>query len=353
MSKRISKKRRKRRKKTIIFLLLVLAIFGGLYYFGIIGKEDIPVLKKEKKLKILDLDSRTRPYAVMIDNVGDAKPQSGLDKAYLTYEIVVEGGLTRLMAVFKDVDVSEIGPVRSARHYFIDYALENDAIFVHHGRSPQALKRISEYDVDDLEGLYNPSNMFWRDNNRYAPHNSYTSTSGIKKAISDKEIEKNSDDWLLLNYSVKEIDLSKKENAKKADKIIINFSNSSYTTLEYDKDKKVYNRSENGKPHMDKNGTQYTTKNIIIVTGVKNYTIDYKTGRQDITNVGTGEGYFITNGYATLIEWEKNDIDTKTRYTYKNGKEIKVNDGNTYIEIQPLGQSLNITALEQSSASSK
>ena len=176
--------RRKNKKgkvlKVLFTLLLVLGAIGyGLYYFGIIGDDGIKK-EKEPELKILDLDSNTRPYAVMIDNVAQARPHSGLDKAYLVYEIIVEGNLTRLMAVFRDVKVDEIGPIRSARPYFVDYVLENDAIYVHHGRSPQAKEQIDEYDVEDLEGLFNPAGMFWRDQNRYAPHNSYTSTDGIK-----------------------------------------------------------------------------------------------------------------------------------------------------------------------------
>lgn len=345
-------KRNKKSKKVFKAILILMLLSGitlfSLYHFGIIGKDDIPIVKEEK-LKILDLDSKTRPYAVMIDNVKNAKPHSGLDKAYLTYEIIVEGGLTRLMAVFKDVDIEEIGPVRSARHYFVDYAMENDAIYIHHGRSPQALDQINKYNVNDIEALYNPSDSFWRDNSRYAPHNSYTSTKRLKKAIEDKKYETKSNDWQLLNYSVKPINLKNKENSKKADKVVIYFSDFTYTTLEYNQEKEVYLRYENGEAHTDKNGTHYTAKNIIVVTGVRNYTIDSSTNRQEIENIGKGKGYFITNGYAVPITWEKSNTDSKTIYRYEKGKKIKVNDGNTYIEIQPLNKKLEITGTEQTS----
>lgn len=344
-------KGRKAIKIILILLLIAAIVIFGLYYFGILGKEEAKT-PKEEKLKILDLDSKTRPYAVMIDNVGDAKPQSGLDKAYLTYEIVVEGGLTRIMAVFKDVDVEEIGPVRSARHYFVDYALENDAIFVHHGRSPQALEEINEYDVDNLEGLYDPADMFWRDNSKAAPHNSYTSTDGIKDGIEEEKYDSESDDWLLLNYSVKAINLNKRENAEKADKVVIHFSNSTYTTMEYDSENKVYKRYENGEPHVDKSGVNYTAKNIIVIS-VENYTIDNTSNRQELDNIGTGEGYFITNGYAVPITWEKASTEGKTVYKYLNGKEIKVNDGNTYIEIKPTDQKLEISGVENESTTNQ
>ena len=95
------------------------------------------------KVKIYNMESKTRPFAIMIDNEKGAwKQQTGLQQAYLVYEIIVEGGITRLLAIYKDQDVSKIGPVRSARHYYLDYALENDAVFTHFGYSPQALNDI-------------------------------------------------------------------------------------------------------------------------------------------------------------------------------------------------------------------
>ena len=89
-----------------------------------------------------------RPIAVMIDNHNDAWPQAGIQKAYMVYEIVVEGGETRLMALFKGTEIEKIGPVRSARHYFLDYAMENDAIYVHFGWSPQAQSDIKKYTIN-------------------------------------------------------------------------------------------------------------------------------------------------------------------------------------------------------------
>lgn len=76
-----------------------------------------------------------RPIAVMIDNNTNAWPQAGINDAYMVYEIRVEGGETRLMALFKNVDLEKIGPVRSSRHYFLDYVMENDAMYAHFGAS--------------------------------------------------------------------------------------------------------------------------------------------------------------------------------------------------------------------------
>ena len=132
---------------------------------------------EEKEVQIFN--GNTRPIAVMIDNVGDARPQAGLNDAYIVYEIIVEGNLTRLMALYKDVELDKIGPIRSSRHYFLDYALENDAIYVHFGWSPKAQSDISSLKVNNINGMAESSKSFWRVRDKRAPHNAVTSTEKI------------------------------------------------------------------------------------------------------------------------------------------------------------------------------
>ena len=104
-----------------------------------------------------------------------------------------------------------------------------------------------------------------------------------------------------------------------------------------------------GTPHKDAiTGKQYTAKNIII-TPIENYSYD-SYGRQKLNNIGSGEGYYITNGYAVPITWEKTSRTSQTIYKYKDSeKQIKVNDGNTYIQIQSKGEALNIEGTEEES----
>ena len=145
----------------------------------------------------------------------------------------------------------------------------------------------------------------------------------------------------LLNYSVDEIDLSTMEEAIIANSIEIPYSYAHTTTYEYDAINKVYKRSMNGNAHVDRiTGAQYTVKNIIVYN-VKNYDlVDVENkGRQDLANIGTGLGYYISNGYAVPITYEKTSRSSKTVYTYMNGEEVNVNDGNTYIQIQPSNRS--------------
>lgn len=335
----------------IIFIIVTLALINNKYNIldKVFGVSTLPIIgdKEEPKLQIVDEDSDSRIIAVMINNNHDAWPHAGLQDSFLNYEIIVEGGITRIMALFKDTDTEKIGSVRSARHYFLDYAMENDAIYVHHGRSPQALSDIENYEIDNIEGLYDAAG-FWRDTalDKKYEHTSFTNIEKINEVIEQKGYRNITDEDLLLNYKVEEVNLNKLENAIKADKISIEYSNYQTTYYTYDEENKVYLRSMEDEPHVDAiTKKQYTTKNIIVYQ-VKNRTID-SVGRQDIDNVGSGEGYYITNGYAVPITWEKASRSSQTVYKYMDGEEIEVNDGNTWIQIQPVGKELGIESNEE------
>ena len=149
----------------LILLIIIILVAGGFMAYKIIkdkqnistevsGNEWEEILTagvEDKSIKIFN--GKDRPIAVMIDNHNQAWPQAGLNQAYLVYEIIVEGGETRLMALFKGVNVDKIGPVRSSRHYFLDYAMENDAIYAHYGWSPQAENDIKRYSINNLNGI--------------------------------------------------------------------------------------------------------------------------------------------------------------------------------------------------------
>ena len=297
----------------------------------------------EKELQILDLESNTRPIAIMINNHKTAQPlQTGLNDAYLVYEIVVEGGITRLLAVFKDAETSRIGTIRSSRHYFLDYAEENDAIYVHFGWSPQAKSDILNLGINNINGMVNGS-AFWRDTTLNVPteHTVYTSIEGLEETIINKDYRKTTDKDNLLNYSVDEIDLSTMEGAIKANEVEIIYSGYQTNNFVYDEVNKVYKKYSNGELRKDYiTGEIFTAKNIITYQ-VSNYSMDSK-GRQEIDNIGSGKGYFISNGFAVPITWEKSSLSNQTIYKYLNGQEITVNDGNTYIQIQPKNKIIEI-----------
>ena len=339
----------------IIFALFILVvIIGVIVYFVFFNKKEVeeeepgvvenPTPVEEKKLQILDLESDSRPIAVMINNHKTAQPlQTGLNDAYLVYEIVVEGGITRMLAVFKDADTEIIGTVRSSRHYFLDYAQENDAVYVHYGWSPQAEEDIYNLGINNINGMVDGS-PFWRDTSLDVPteHTVYTSIEDLEQSIENKRYRITSDEDTLLKYSIDEIDFSTCEGAIKADEIEIEYSSYQTNNFIYDEVNKVYKKYSNGEERKDYvTGENFTAKNIITYQ-VSNYSMDAK-GRQEIENIGKGEGYLISNGYAVPITWEKDAPSRQTVYKFLNGEEITVNDGNTYIQIQPKNKNIEIS----------
>ena len=334
----------------IIIVLSVVALLGTLIYLTTSKKnknnnenDNSTTTTTVKKLNIVNEESKSRPYAIMINNVeGARKLQSGLQDAYMVYELMVEGGITRYLALFLDQTTERIGSIRSARHYYLDYALENDAIYVHHGYSPQAREDWSKLGVDRIE--VNESTTGWRDKSASKTYEFtlFTNIEKLGKGIRSKRTERNKD--LLLNYSVDNIDISQMEGAIPANKVDIKYSSNTTTNYEYDTDNNIYLRSVNNKSQNDYvTGKQLTVKNIIV------YKVKYSNiqgddkGRQTIDNVGNGTGYYISNGYAVPITWKKDSRSSATIYKYNNGKEIQVNDGNTFIQIMPDNQTLAIS----------
>jgi len=349
--------KKKKKLSVLMGVVIFLGVVGLLYvaYDKGIIKFEKSVTKKEietkktgneqeeeetSEYKIIDTTSDARPYAVMIDNVNGARPQSGLQSAYMVYEITVESGLTRLMALFKDVDLSMIGPVRSSRHYFLDYAMENDAIYVHHGWSPQAKSDISTLGIDNLNGLYNPSNMFWRESTKVSPHNSYTNSAKTLKAAENKDYRLTSTDYQVLNYSAETVDLTNYSSVEDATSVTIKYSSVTKVSYKYDAENKVYLRYHNGEKHKDYlTGKQLEVKNIIILNDITVTVMDGDAkGRINLGNIGTGSGYYITEGKAIKITWSKKDRASKTVYKDENGNVLKINDGNTFVQIQPSNQ---------------
>ena len=307
-------------------------------------KDSIEEKKEAKKINIVDINSKERPIAVMINTHKEARPQAGLADAYMVYEIMVEGGITRMMALYTpDFDEAKIGSVRSSRHNYLDYVLENDAIYIHWGGSDVAYNHLAELKLDRIDGMVYGNKYFTTDSSlkRSVEHTRFTSSDLIKKAIEDKKFRTTTEDGYLLNYTAEEVDLTKHENSAKADNVTIKYSSYQTVDYEYNAEDKMYYRSMSGEKHVDLvTGEQYKFKNIIA------YDVQYDsyegTKLRDLKNIGSGEGVYITNGYSIPIKWSKKDRESKTKYTYLDGTEIDVSDGNTFIQIYPKDGSLTI-----------
>jgi len=307
-----------------------------------------------EKVDIIDLNSKTRPYAVVVNNTAVAvKVQEGLNDAYLVYEIPTEGNTSRLLALYKDVDESlVIGTIRSARHDFVDFALESDAIFCCFGWSHYAEDDMKKGSIDYLQGLY--GEPFYRNNpeDLALEHTAYTSVKKLNKAVESKKFRTTSDKSVLLNYNVSDVDLSTAGNVKKANFVKIPYGSApQIASFKYDESTKMYTRYENDKKCVDHNTKEaVTTKNIIVQK--LGYTMCDDNYYWDLYTIGSGDGYYITNGYAVPIKWSKDTRSAKTKYTYVagtvingenvGGKEISVSDGRTWIEVQTTKYSTTI-----------
>ena len=333
------------RKKLNYYLLLALIICFILVLTGCskasknVSKEKDVVEKQteepKEKVDIIDINSKTRPLAVMINNTPVAvKVQNGLGKAYIVYEIPTEFSTSRLMALYKDVEDTKLGTIRSSRHNFLDFAYESDAIYVAYGWSHYAEDELKRNVIDYIQGIVGEANM-WRENPEGLAyeHTVYTTTNQLFNY--DKKKKKynlESDNTILLNYNVGDVDLSDREGVRTANKVTIPYG-SVTTVFAYNEETKEYSRIVNGVQATDYfSKDKHTTKNIIVEK--VGYNVMDDGYYWNLHTVGSGEGYYITNGKAVPIKWSKANRKAKTKYTYLDGTEIEVSDGRTYIEVQ-------------------
>ena len=333
----------------ISILILTIALFSGCF-----GKKNQPAFnvqdqnkpessqteKNKPQPQPFVAQTGERPFAVMIDNEGKARARhEGLDKAYIIYEMVAEGGETRLMALFKGTNPTAIGPVRSARHYFVHYALENDAIFVHFGWSPLAQKAIPQLGVNNINGITGTDgSSFWRNpKSKYDWQNAFTSIEKLKER-SVKKGYSNTTKVQEFTYNSVDTDLA---SGALANDVKLKYNNRGVEYV-YDAASKLYKRFQGSKRHTDTSGKiQYSAKNIVI-SFVKSYDLNdgpdnngVNKGRQQVNDVGEGKGYLITNGKSIEITWKKSSLKAKTEYRDMSGKEITLNNGQTWIQLVP------------------
>lgn len=279
-------------------------------------------------------EASLRPYAVMLNNIEYASPQSGTSEASILYEALAEGGITRLMGIMEKPSSDRIGSVRSARHYFVSVADEYDAIFVHYGQTKYALSKISELKINNLSGLEAiGTTVFYRDKSIKAPHNAFASAKGIYEGTKKKEYRTEYREDLCRHFNFYEEDTQPK--GEKADHIKLGFSGSANPFFDYNKGEGLYYRGQFGKEHIDANtGEQLAFKNIIIQL-VEEKNMDAN-GYQTINfENAAGEGYYITNGRVQKITWEKNESGKAMRYLDTEGKLLSINPGKTYVALYP------------------
>ncbi len=279
---------------------------------------------------------KRRPVAIMINNLHKALPHSGISQADLFYEVLAEGEITRIMAVFQEVTSKKIGPVRSARHYFLDFAFDHDAIYVHYGGSPQAFKAFKQLNAPNLNGLsYLDDIMCFRDKERMKQkgmyeHSLYTSGEGIQKAWDKVQYRTEKEVKYPPTFTFSEVEYT--PNGETALQVIVPFSKYQMSEFAYDEEKKVYWRAQTGKPHVDiENGEQLSVKNIIIQFADIRVIAGDDAGRREVNLVGKGTGLYISGGKSVPITWSKKDHHTPTVFKDEGNNILHLNKGKTWI----------------------
>lgn len=264
------------------------------------------------------------PIMVMIENHPDARAQqSGLDKASIVFEALAEGGITRFLAIFSPSDIEKIGPVRSARPYFVDWAEEFGGIYVHAGGSDPAFaqiarsKKILDINENDKE--------FWRDKDYLRPHNLF---SNMSKILAFQKEQK----WkteMPNEYIQFDLELPSEGKRRKIQELTLHFSTASYTV------KYVYSELEDKfkRYHGTKSHHDIKVDNIIVLF-TSYYPYDDK-GRLSLKTVGEGTAWFFERGYFFQGTWQKKSKNEKTRFyiDQEQGREMTFKPGNTWIEV--------------------
>ncbi len=288
------------------------------------------------KMVSKDIGDR-RPVAIMLNNIEDAMPMSGVSYADVLYECVVEGGITRMMGVFENYDdLEKIGSVRSCRNYFVYYALEFDAIYCHYGQSSYALPLLEQDNVDNLSGLAAIGDtVYYRTTDRVAPHNAYASAKGIKKGIEDMGYRNvYRDDYSGKFTFTRDDDLNDLTEEESYDAVHVEPGYKiNKPWMDYDPQDCKYHRYQYGEKQIDDlTGEQLAFDNIILQYSSWEQ-IDDK-GYLGFDCHGGGNMTYITMGKAVDGSWISfGGENGAVRYFDSDGEEIVLNQGKTLIEI--------------------
>ncbi len=348
----------------IIVLILISVIGIGVVFFYLYpSKESLQAISNNdftitavKYVNPLDgkavnkkVDSVLQVVGVMVDNHPDARLESGVSKAKIVYEAPVEGGLTRYLAIFDSKQaVAEVGPVRSARAYFLDWMQEyGRGLYMHSGGSPEALNLIK------VRNIFDANEFFWgqyynRSQERPAPHNLYTGNGNWLEIINKYG---NKSSLFTADKAWKYSRLVGQTIGKKGG-LKIPFSESYEVVWTYDAKNLNYSRARNGIKETDKDGSEVRARNILVqITGVREINGDDK-GRVDVTTVGSGEAIILKKGAVIYGTWKKSSLTARTRfYTYEKspsggspiGREVVLIPGNTWVEVVPANVNVLVT----------
>lgn len=304
---------------------------------------------------------KRRPLAVMIENHSEARPQSGLTSADIIYEAVAEGGITRFMAIYYcNLSDVQVGPVRSARTYYLDWLAEYDALYAHVGGAntpgpADALGQIIRYKVKDLNQFSIGFPVFWRDYQRLGhpvatEHTMYSTTQklwevGAKRGWVATDSAGIRWDANFKPWNFKD-DSTTQPSPEKSTNITVNFweSQSNYSVeWNYEPTTNTYKR-KNGEPHMDLNNKEQLEASVIIVQFQRESNAnDGYPGNVHLLygTSGSGKALIFQDGGVYEGKWNKPGRISRSKYLDEKGREIEFNKGQIWIQTVPEGSKVS------------
>ncbi len=285
-------------------------------------------------LKTLEMGKENlRPVAVMINNIKKAQTvQTGVPKADIIYETEIEGGITRLMAVYKDISAAEkIGTIRSARVPYINLALGHDAVYVHCGIDPiYAEPYLPQSGITDFDLNKNPWGKYgFRESNGLSyEHTMYTSSAEINRGITERDIrsttEKNTAWCDFIDPAAFTL-----PTGNAANKVTVKFSGAATSVFTYNSETKLYTKNSSDQPNRDYvTGESYDVTNVfVLATQIYNY----PDGKHRKVELSGGKGYYCSGGAVEEIVWKKATAKSPVQFFTKTGSPLKVNAGKSYV----------------------
>ncbi|PKR76684.1 DUF3048 domain-containing protein [Halalkalibacillus sediminis] len=271
-----------------------------------------------------------RAIAVQINNHSKARPQTGLIHADMVYEFLAEGPITRLVGIFHSTIPEMVGPVRSARYYYMDTAKAHDAIYVYHGAANFIEEDLRNGYVDNLNGMYydNDQFLFKRESFRQAPHNSYTFLENVYDMASRNNIETEREYESYGFYNESELGSISGDTANRVN---VRYFSEEQVTYEYDENEGAYTRYSDGQMSRDLNTEEPIQVENILIFETGHQVID-DVGRREVDLTSGGNGYLIQQGVVKEVEWRNVDGLMKP---FTDGTEAKLVPGQTWINVIP------------------
>ncbi len=273
--------------------------------------------------------SSDRAVAVVVNNHPQARPQSGLNKADVVYEVLAEGGVTRFVAIFQSEKPENIGPVRSAREYFIDLASGFDSFFIAHGYSPEAKEMLERGEIDNINGMQYDGSLFKRADFRKAPHNSYITYENIVKGAEMRGYGMDNAPEPAVFLSGNEAELLE---GTLAEDFMVSYGSPSFDVIyKYNPVEAKYHRFNGSEETVD-----FESKGPILLDNILIVQMDHKVvdnaGRREIDMNSGGKGYLFQKGKVNEIQWKK---EAGRIIPYKDGSKAGFVPGKTWINIVP------------------